>query len=396
MRLAVFTSGRQDWNILEPVVRAISLHPEIEALPILGGLHHRHSPVRTEMAAVAVAEHVDSLQAADSALAVAQTAGWTTALLAGSLTRLRTDALLIAGDRTETLAAAVSATCLCLPIIHLHGGEETEGAVDNLCRHAISKLATIHFVAHAEFADRLVQLGEDPRKVFVCGAPSLDQIQVQLPHARESLRARFGEVPTGSPLIVFTYHPTTLGHVDPVDEIEIVLRALADFLGSHPSARVIATQANADEGGNRVNAALSHFAARCPQLQVTESLGDAYFGLLSIADLMLGNSSSGITESTSFRVPVVNIGDRQRGRLRGPNVLDAELDRLQIVAAISKAIEPGHRATFEHSTNPYGDGRAAPRIAEHLRDLAPELRVRNVRKPAFTHLAATPRRGAGS
>lgn len=396
MRLAVFTSGRQDWNILEPVVRAISSHPEIEALPILGGLHHRHAPLRTEMAAVAVADQVDSLQAADSALAVAQTAGWTTALLAGSLTRLRADALLIAGDRTETLAAAVSATCLCLPIIHLHGGEETEGAVDNLCRHAISKLATVHFVAHAEFAERLVQLGEDPRRIFVSGAPSLDQIEVQLPHAREALRARFGEVPAGSPLIVFTYHPTTLGELGPADEIEIVLGALADFLGSHPRARVIATQANADEGGNRVNVALARFAARCPQVRVTDSLGDAYFGLLGIADLMLGNSSSGITESMSFRVPVVNIGERQGGRLRGPNVLDVGLDSVQILAAISTAIEPGHRATFERSTNPYGDGRAAPRIAEHLRDLAPELRVRNVRKPAFDPLAASSRRGERS
>jgi UDP-hydrolysing UDP-N-acetyl-D-glucosamine 2-epimerase len=367
MRVLVFTSGRQDWNILEPVARCIQDEPSLSLVLVAGGAHFRDGAGPSSLGGLPVDEWVDAMQASDSDLAVAQSAGWTTALLAGCLHRCNPQAMLVVGDRTETLAAATAAVCLKIPLIHLHGGEETLGAIDNSCRHAISKLASLHFVAHASFAERLLRMGEPRERVFVVGAPGLDQVFLRPPGSREDLALRLGVESLGKPLIVFTHHPTTLGSMDPAAEIAVVLSALECVLNDMPGARVVMTQANADGGGNAINRAIASFAAAHPKgVSMVRSLGDGYFTLLKHADLMVGNSSSGIVEAATFSLPVVDIGERQAGRLRGANVLHADLDREGIRRALLDGLSPAFRKGLAGLVNPYGDGRAAQRIVRVL------------------------------
>jgi UDP-hydrolysing UDP-N-acetyl-D-glucosamine 2-epimerase len=381
MRVAVFTSGRHDANVLEPVVEAMNASPTLEPVVIAAGIHFRGGTAPDHLWGAPIVEGLDTLQASDRAVAVAQTAGWTTALMAGALERTRAEALLLVGDRTETLAAAVAAVCLRVPVIHLHGGEETEGAIDNLCRHAISKLASLHFVAHPAYASRLVRMGEQPDCVIVSGAPALDLVARSSPLDDAALARAIGREGLGSPLAVFTYHPTTLGEATPRAEIAVVLEALQDWLAECPDALVVTTRPNQDEGGNAIWEALGEFAGRHPgQVALVEALRDAYYPMLRRADLMVGNSSSGLLEAPSFALPAVNIGDRQRGRLRGANVIDAPLARGAILEALRRAADPRCRTELAALANPFGDGRAAPRIAEAIAAFASTPAHRRSRK----------------
>jgi len=273
-----------------------------------------------------------------------------------------------------------------IPVIHIHGGEETEGAVDNMCRHAITKLSHVHFVAHESFAARVLAMGEDPERVIVSGAPSLDKIHGFTPLTEGQLAERLKISHLRHPLIALTYHPTTLGGMDPGQEAEILFEGLQHFLRQHPEASVIATRPNADEGGNRLQAKLIEFAKLHSQVVLVDTLGGDYFSLLSHADLMVGNSSSGLLEAPSFGLPAVNIGDRQAGRLRGENVLDAPLEAGAIAEAMRSAIRPGFREHLRSVPNPYGDGHAAKIILDSLSRLTPDLKKGHVRKAFFSHV----------
>lgn len=387
MRIAIFTSGRHDWGILEPLVQAMERTEGLDPVIMASGIHFRSGQWPATLGDLPVAAHVDTLQASDHALAVAQTAGWTTALIAGHLLRLEVDALLLLGDRTETLAAGLAALCLRIPIIHLHGGEETEGAIDNLCRHALSKMSALHFVAHPSFARRLEQMGEDPGRIIVSGALGLDALHLRPLLGEQDLAAHLELPRLPRPLAVFTFHPAPLDvSARPFTD---VLGALEDWLTEGPGPFLVATRPNQDEGGNRLWDALQAFAAHHPgRVRPTESLGPIYPSLLSHADLMVGNSSSGIIEAPSFGLPVVNIGDRQKGRMRGENVIDVPQQRDAILLAMSTALDPGFRARCKAAGNPYGDGRATERIQEALLRFAPELANLGSRK-AF-HDASTP------
>ena len=381
MKIAVFTSGRQDWGILEPVAAAIRAHPAMELVLVASGGHFRGQDCPDQLGGLWVDERVDSLQASDSDLAVAQTAGWTTALLAGCLQRHRPDGLLVIGDRTETLAAALAAVCLKIPLIHLHGGEETAGAIDNLCRHAITQLASLHFVAHPAFAERLVRMGEPADRVIVSGAPGLDRIRAAGTGTRAELAAALGRTSLGQPLLVFTHHPTTLGGLAPEEEIGQVLAGLERILEERPAAQAVMTQANTDAGGNAINRSLAAFAAARPgQAFLVPTLGPWYFTLLRHADAMVGNSSSGIVEAATFHLPVVDIGERQAGRLRGANVLHAPLEPAAIHAALDRALDPAFRQSLAGLANPYGDGHAVARILDALERRIPEFTPAYLRK----------------
>lgn len=380
MRVVVFSSGRQDTGILAPIAEALEAHPAFEVEVVVGGMHLRHRPVPTLLGRLPIREVVDTLPDGDSALSIAQGAGRTAILLSKALDRIGADALLLAGDRTETLGAGLAAACLQLPILHLHGGEETEGAIDNACRHALSKLAQVHFVAHASFAARLRAMGEDPARVFVIGAPALDRLRTFQPLPAVDLANRLGLTDLGRPLLALTHHPTTLGGRSADEEAWTLLEGLHRFLGAHPGTQVVATRPNADEGGQRMHEALRAFAADHPALTLVETLGEAYFSLLHYADAMLGNSSSGLVEAPSFHLPVVNVGERQAGRLRGANVLDVPLEPSAVAAGLTRALDPAFRARLSGEPNPYGDGRAAERALDALLPLAPLLRRGAVRK----------------
>jgi UDP-hydrolysing UDP-N-acetyl-D-glucosamine 2-epimerase len=287
--------------------------------------------------------------------------------VAGALARDRCDALLLVGDRAETLAAAVAATIAPVPIIHLSGGEESEGAIDNAMRHAITKLSHLHLVSHEVHARRVRQMGEDPSTVVVVGASGLDNLyRTDLP-TRCVLERELGCSLT-PPVVLVTLHPTTLGG-DPRSEVEAVAGAMETV-----PATYIVTQANADAGGVVIQDYWRQWARGRKQVVLVDGLGEArYWGLLRLASAVLGNSSSGLAEAPAAGVPAVNVGDRQRGRLRGMGISDVPAEAGAIAAALGQAIRLALEGKTAGTHAPYPSGPAAPRIVAAIANWYPPL-----------------------
>jgi UDP-N-acetylglucosamine 2-epimerase (non-hydrolysing)/GDP/UDP-N,N'-diacetylbacillosamine 2-epimerase (hydrolysing) len=328
----------------------------------------------------------------DSAAGVARATGRGLIGLADAFERLRPDIVVLLGDRSETLAAAMAATLLRIPIAHIHGGEISEGAIDDAMRHAITKLSHLHFVAAEEFRDRIIQMGESPERVFIVGAPGLDHLTENSLPNRSAVAARVG-LRLDRPLFLVTYHPATLSDGDPVADLEEVLAALDRF----PQAAIIFTMANADAGGRAINARLQAYANARPEGAVlVSSLGsDFYLAALKQAAVVIGNSSSGIIEAPAAATPTVNIGIRQNGRPRSLSIVDCPERRDAIEAAIHRALDPEMRQVLATQVPAYGRaGEASRKILWQLEGAALE----GILLKRFQNLAAAcaaPARAAG-
>ncbi len=361
MRIAVLTTGRQDWGILRSTCLLLASDARFDLRVLAGGMHCSAAfgdGLRSLAAeGVTVVEKLQWINDAGTTSA-AQQAGEALVQVMGALERQKPDALLLVGDRFETLSAAHAATLARVPVVHLHGGEETAGAIDNSLRHAITKLAHLHLVSHRDHAARVVALGEASAAVHVVGAPGLDNTHRSDLPGREALEADLG-IPLRSPLVVVTLHPATLGG-DPALELSAVCEAMDAV-----DATYVITLPNSDPGNEVLRAGLRK-AALHGQRVVADALGERrYWALMRLADAVLGNSSSALIEAPIMRLPAVNIGERQRGRLRGDNVIDAEPSGPAITAALQRALSTGFRAGLS-PTGPYGDGRSAPRIINAL------------------------------
>jgi GDP/UDP-N,N'-diacetylbacillosamine 2-epimerase (hydrolysing) len=315
-------------------------------------------------------DRLEMLLSSDSPVSAAKSIGLGTIGFADIFSRCSPDMVLIIGDRYELLSVACAALPFRIPIAHVSGGDCTEGAIDNQVRNAVSMMSSVHFVAMQEHGNRLVQMGEEPWRVFVTGDPALDAIDPAELLPRTELEDRL-MTPLESPVLVVTFHPTTLGSQSVSHEIVALLGALAKVDGT-----LIFTASNPDVGRNVVMENIREFVARRASARLFTNLGQKlYYSLLSVADAMVGNSSSGIWEAPSFDLPVVNIGERQSGRMRSANVLDVQCDETSILTAVHEALNPIFRQSLRGLENPYGDGKAAPRIAKALKeiDLCPGL-----------------------
>ncbi len=374
-RVGVVTVSRSDYGHLRPVLEGIRSAADLELVLFVTGMHL--SPdfgltVREiEADGVPIAERIDMLEGGDTPEAVAASIGRGVAGFAHALARQRPDLLVVLGDRFEMLAAAVAALPFVLPVAHIHGGEVSEGAMDNQIRHAITKLAHLHFASAEPHARAIARMGEEPWRIHTVGAPGLDRLAGSSALPRETLARELG-LPTDEPWILVTYHPVTLEYRDTTTHIEELLGALEKTDGT-----LVMTYPNADTSGRQIIERLEDFAARHPRrCRLTRNLGDRlYLSLLRHADLMIGNSSSGLIEAPSFGLPVVNIGSRQRGRLRGANVIDVEPAREEILRGMEAAQAPAFRSRARAAANPYGDGHAAPRIVEVLRTVPLDARL---------------------
>jgi UDP-N-acetylglucosamine 2-epimerase (non-hydrolysing) len=384
--IGVVTVARSDYGHLFPLLDELHRAPDVALRLYVAGAHLSDRFGQTvrliEADGWPIAARIDTLEPGDDAVAIARGAGRAVGGFAAALGQAPPDLLLVLGDRLEMLAAAVAALPLTVPVAHVHGGESTEGAIDEQARHAITKLAHLHFPAAEPFAARLRQMGEEPWRVHCCGAPGLDRLRMLRPLPREALAARLG-VPLSRPTLLVTLHPATLGGRGASDEAAALTAAL-----EHVDATIVATYPGADAAYGPVVQALERFAARRSNARLLPSLGDdVYVSLLREVDLMVGNSSSGIIEAPSFGLPVVNIGDRQRGRLRAQNVIDVVAEARAILAGIRRGLAPEFRAGLHGRANPYGDGHAAERIARVLRQT--ELGLRLLQK-RFVDLPARP------
>jgi UDP-hydrolysing UDP-N-acetyl-D-glucosamine 2-epimerase len=366
--IGVVTVGRSDYGIYLPVLRMIAAAPDLSLLLIASGSHlspefgHTVDSIRHD--GFIVSDRIEMLLSSDTPEGIAKSMGLGLLGFAQSYARLRPDMLLVLGDRFEMHSAALAALPFKIPVAHIHGGERTEGAIDESLRHSMTKLSHLHFVATEEYARRVEQLGEERWRITVSGAPSLDNMaSVTLLSAGE-LESRH-QISLARPPLLVTFHPVTLEYEQAEDQIAELLSALEQF-----DAPMIFTLPNADTGGRVVSQRIKEFVRRHERAWIVDNLGmQAYFSLMKLSLAMIGNSSSGIIEAPSFGLPVVNVGTRQAGRVRAANVIDAECERLALLEALRLATSPSFRLELSGKANPYGTGDAATRIVERLRSV---------------------------
>ena len=367
--IGVVTVGRSDYGILQPILRALKKDPELRVLLYVGGMHlapEFGNTVRiVEADGYEIAARVEMLLASDNPEGIAKSVGLGVIGFAQAYAARRPDILLVLGDRFEVMAAALAALPAKIPLAHLHGGEVTEGAMDEAFRHCITKLSHLHFVTTQEYFRRVAQLGEEPWRITLSGAPGLDHLRtLKLLSADELARTRGVRV-RPAPLLV-TFHPVTLEHEQTEWQTAELLGALADS-----DLPIIFTLPNADTNGRVIIKMVEQFVSSHPKAQLVGNLGtEAYLSLMALAAAMVGNSSSGIIEAASLKLPVVNIGNRQRGRVRAANVIDVGHARKEVLRGILEAVSLGFRARLKDLVNPYGQGEAADKIVRVLKSTA--------------------------
>lgn len=378
-RICIFTGARSDFGLLQPLIRAAMQDEHLDPQLVVTGSHLAAdfglSAQEIEKAGIPIARKVDILGSSDRPADVARAAGRGMIGFAGALEELKPDIVVVLGDRYEALAAAFSSVVLGVPVAHLHGGEVTEGSSDDSFRHAITKLASLHFVAAEPYRARVIQMGESPERVFMVGGLGVDAM-TRLPlltrgEVEQRLKFHIDER-----TLLATVHPATAGASDSAFECVEMLAALEE----RNDLRIVFTLANADAGGREVNEKIRAFVDRHPDRSICfPSLGSQlYFSCLQFVKGLIGNSSSGLLEAPSFHIGTINIGDRQKGRLRSASVIDCAVDRQSICSALSRLFSADFQKSVSSAVNPYGRGGATPEILKILKsaDLS-KLRVKS-------------------
>ena len=368
-KVCVVSGTRAEYGLLRSVLALLEDDPAFELRLVATGMHLSPEFGMTCRAIEAdgfqVHEKVEMLLSSDSAQGVAKSMGLGVIGFADTFARLDPDLLVLLGDRFELLAAAQTALVCRIPIAHIAGGDVTEGAFDEAIRHAITKMAQLHFVTNAGSGTRVRQLGEDPARIHVVGNPGLDSLRRTVPLDRAEVARRLG-LPLRRRNLLITFHPETLGDQPAEQAFGQVLAALT-ALG--PELGLVFTLPNADTEGRRLIELTEAFAAEHDNAVAHASLGqELYWSTVAQVDAVVGNSSSGLLEVPSFKVPTVNIGDRQKGRLRAVSVIDCPAE----AGAIEAAIQQAFALDCGGAVNPYGDGHAAERIVAAIKEV-PDL-----------------------
>ncbi|MFC2992180.1 UDP-N-acetylglucosamine 2-epimerase [Halomonas tibetensis] len=367
-KIAIFTGTRAEYGLLYWLMKEIEQDESLELQLIVSGMHlspeFGETVTAIEQDGFRIDARVEMLLSSGTGVGIAKSMGLGTIGFADALDRLRPDWLVVLGDRFEALAIAQTAMVMQVPLAHIHGGELTEGLIDEAIRHAITKMAQLHFTSTERYRNRVIQLGEQPERVFNVGAPALENIrrlklldQAELEH---SLNFKFGQCP-----LLVTYHPVTLKESGGIESLRDLLTALEELL---PDTKVVLTFPNADAHGRELIPVLQTFAKKHPEsVLLTTSLGQIrYLSLMKICGAVVGNSSSGLLEAPAMGVPTVDIGIRQRGRLKPESVVQTEDDLEAIRRALKIALSPAHRQKCTQADNPYGDGKVAEKIINYL------------------------------
>lgn len=367
-KIAVFTGTRAEYGLLYWLLKDIQDDPELQLQLLVTGMHL--SPEfgctyqQIEADGFSIDEKIEILLSSDSAVGTAKSIGLGVLGFSDALNRLEPDLLVILGDRFEALAAAQTAMILRIPVLHLHGGEITEGAYDDAIRHAITKLSYLHGTSTETYRQRVIQLGEDPQRVHNVGAIGLDHLKRGHFMSPEELSESL-EFNLQQPYFLVTYHPVTLADEPAKESFEALLSALDAF----PQYQVILTYPNADDGGRQIIPLLEEYSSRNPdRVLAIPSLGQVrYLSAVKHATAVIGNSSSGIIEVPAFDVPTVNIGDRQKGRLAAKSVLHSSADAASIVQCVQQAISREYTKPGEQIENPYGQGDTSARVLKMIK-----------------------------
>ena len=369
LNIAVLSSTRADYGLLAPVAQQLSKYDNIHTHFIVTGTHLSKEYGMTvsyiEDDGFEIAARIPIL--ADSTNSPVDTSS----SMARAILRFsqyfhtnRPNALILLGDRFETLAVCIAAFNEKIPVIHLHGGEKTEGAADDAYRHCITKMSSLHFTSTEEYRQRVIQLGEQPDTVFCTGAVGVENIRRIPLLSKKELENSLGFV-LNEPYVMTTYHPTTLDPMGAKAEVEELLKAIHAF----PNLTYLITQANADHGGTIINERLQEYAQTHNNVHFVKNLGTVrYLSAMKYAAFALGNSSSAIIETPSFKIPTINIGNRQKGRTTGQSVIHCKTSASDICQSIETALSEDFRNLAASSQNPYEQEGTSERIAKTIID----------------------------
>ncbi len=366
-RICVVTGSRAEYGILQGLIKEIQESQVLELQLVVAGMHLSPEFGLTyreiEDDGFKISRTIDMQLTSDTSVGIARSLGLGTIGFGEAFHALEPDVLVLLGDRFELLAAASAALVALIPIAHIHGGELTEGAYDDAIRHSITKMAHLHFTASEDYRSRVIQLGEQPIKVFCVGALGIDNI-VRLPLLRKDEVEKFVGLSLKGKSLLVTWHPETLRPERTCEDFQNLL----DVLSKYESINIIFTKSNADNEGRRINQMIDDFVSTFPDNVVAyTSLGQLhYLSTLKYVSGVVGNSSSGIIEAPSLQKGTVNIGNRQLGRLRATSIIDTQPDVKSIQIAIERLFSREFQSALSTVSNPYGAGDVASKIVRVL------------------------------
>lgn len=365
-KICVITGSRAEYDLLFFLMKEVQKCDSLDLQIMVTGSHlvgeAKQTIEKMKKDGFYIASTVDMILASNNPSSVAKSLGLGIIGISSELERLRPDLVVILGDRFEALAAAQSAMFQNIPIAHLHGGEATEGLIDEAIRHSITKMSHLHFVAAREFYERVLQLGENPQHVHLTGAMGLDNVSKLKRRSIQYLEKNLG-MSISPPLFLVTYHPVTL-NLQPETALNNLFLALDEF----NDANIVFTGSNLDASGALIDSLIQSYVSKNSKtMRYRKSLGaENYLSLMSYANVVIGNSSSGLLEAPSVGVPTVNIGLRQHGRLEAKSVITCGEDTASIVAAIKASLGADRQAIASRRQTPYGEAGAAKRVAKIL------------------------------
>lgn len=367
-KLCIVTATRAEYGLLKPLIQKLKLTMEFEVSVAVTGMHLSPEFGLTyneiEQDHIEIDKKIEILLSADTPSAITKSMGMAMIGFADYFADIRFDAVILLGDRYETLAVACAAMNFRIPIVHLYGGETTEGAVDEGIRHAITKLSYLHMTSTESYRRRVIQMGESPERVFCVGAMGVENVLNTKLMSKKQIEHELG-MREDTTYALVTFHPVTLENGSSRCQIEELMHALDEF----SDWEFVITRANADTDGRVINQLLDIYAENRRNVHIYDSLGMLrYLSAMKYCKMVIGNSSSGLIEAPSFGVPTVNIGDRQKGRLRAESVIDCNPERNSIIDAINKAVADQESGALDGMTNPYGDGMVSEKIIHLLKE----------------------------
>ncbi len=369
-KIAVFTGTRAEYGLLYWIIKGIHESDTCELQLYVGGTHlspkFGSTVEEIEKDGFPIKERLDFLIPSDTSIGIAKSMGSALIKATENFHKNSPDLLIILGDRFEAMAICQAAMLEGLPIAHIHGGEITEGLIDEAIRHSITKMSHLHFTSTEEYRRRVIQLGEDPKNVFNVGAPGIDNIKSLNLIDKESLSKELN-FDLSDPFFLITYHPVTLENDGALEALDNLLKVM----GTYSDYKFVLTYPNADTHGRPLIELLKEFRDKhSDKVMLTKSLGQLkYISLLKYCEAVVGNSSSGLIEAPSFKKPTVNIGNRQGGRIFGDTVINCNEDQESIRLALEKALSPKFKDVCRKANNPYGNGGSSNKILDTIKSI---------------------------
>ncbi|MFT7004462.1 MAG: GDP/UDP-N,N'-diacetylbacillosamine 2-epimerase (hydrolyzing) [Sulfurimonas sp.] len=383
-KICVVTGTRAEYGLLYWLMKEIEFDPQLELQVIATGMHLSpefgltYKDIEKDFV---INKKIEMLLSSDTHIGISKSIGLAQISFAESFEELKPDIIILLGDRYEIFSAASAALIANIPIAHLHGGETTEGAFDESLRHSITKMSHLHFTAAQEYKNRVIQLGEDPSRVFNIGGMGIENIKrLKLLSKKEFEKSI--DFKLNEKNILVTFHPVTLENSSAKDQLQELLDAIDEL----ENTNIIFTKANSDTDGRIINEMIDTYVSNNSFKSVVfTSLGQLrYLSALQYVDAIVGNSSSGLLEAPSFKIATVNIGDRQKGRLEASSVIDCESLKVSISQAIKKIYSTEYKKSLRNTKNPYGDGCASAKIIQEIK----KIDLNNILKKSFYDLKA--------